>query len=672
MPVSMRLFLILLCLWAVFAAPRAAADASDGAPHTLNLKDADINVLIATVSEITGKTFIVDPRVQGKVNVVSNQPLSKAQLYELFLSILRVNGFSAIASGSTVRIVPEQTAASDGGVGLGSGLGDEMITRIVELRHVTPGEMVQVLNPLKSPSAQILAHNGSSSLVIADRASNVARMLEIIRRIDQASQADIEVVSLGHASSTEIVRTINQLAGGADANNKVVSDERTNSVLLSGDRARRIKLRALIATLDVPLPGSDTLEVVYLRYAKAEELVPILEGVLRGSSSSDGAPLAGVPGSPGGPSAGRKETVIQAHKETNALIITAAPAVLRGLRDVIRKLDIRSAQVLIEAVIAEVSEETAKQLGVQWQGTDNDFNDRGLIGGTNFPTPGPGIIGTQAGLANPQTGLGALAGAAGLNLGYILGSIKLPGSDTEIIQLGALATALASDGNGNVLSQPSTIALDHQKASLSVGQEVPFKTGSFANTSAGGGSPGVVNPFQTNERKDVGLKLVVTPHINEGDSVMMEIELEVSSLAANVVGATDLITNKRTLSTRAMVRDGGMLVLGGLMTNEAREAESRVPGLGRIPILGELFKSRSTNTTRRNLLIFIRPRIMRDAFAEDVISSEKYNYLRAEQMRANERRNFLTPPEHMPILPELKDFLKDGPPAQTAPARELN
>jgi general secretion pathway protein D len=649
------------------------ADAADGAPHTLNLKDADINVLIATVSEITGKTFIVDPRVQGKVNVVSSQPLSKTELYQLFLSVLRVNGFVAIDAGTAIRVMPESQAASDGAVGLGMAMSDEMRTQIVELKHVSPAEIVQLLNPLKSPSAQLIAHPASSSLVIADRGSNIVRMVEIIRRIDMASQADVEIVPLNNANATEIVRTLNGLAAGGDANaQKVVADERTNSVLISGDRNRRLKFRALLASLDTPLAGSGSMEVVYLRYADAETLVGILEGVLQGSRAPGGAPLsgAGATGSGAGGNTG-SSTVIQAHKETNALIITAPPAVLKELKSLVRQLDIRRAQVLIEAIVAEVSDEKAKQLGIQWQGTDNDFNDRGLIGGTNFPSPGPGIVNTQGALANPATGIGALAGSAGLNIGYILGSVKLPGSNTEIIQLGALASALASDGKGNVLSQPSTIALDHQKASLSVGQEVPFLTGRFQAGSSTGGtgtdpntgqqSSGLINPFQTIDRKEVGLKLVVTPHINEGTAVRMEIELEVSSLAPNVQGASDLITNTRKLSTQAIVRDGGMLVLGGLTSNEVRETESRVPGLGKIPIIGELFKTRSSNVNRRNLLVFIKPTIARDAITEDAISYGKYTQIRDEQVNAQNNRSLLTPRDAMPILPNIRDYLDEAP-----------
>jgi general secretion pathway protein D len=670
--------------------PTAAhADVADGEPFTLNFENADMTVVIAAVSEMTGKTFIVDPAVQGKVNVVSNRPLSKAETYETFLSVLRVHGFTAIEAGSSVRIVPDQKAASDGAVGLGAAGSNDMVTRIVDLKHVSPAEMVQLLSPLKSPSSQLMAHNSSSSLLIADRGSNVSRMVEIIRRIDQAAQADIEIVPLSNANSAEVSRTINGLAASSDASPKLVADERTNSILIAGDRSRRLKLRALIANLDTPLAGSETMEVIYLRYADAEQLVGILEGVLRGSRTPNGQPLPGAslsgvspPGSAAsaGPSAPGASTVIQAHKETNSLIVTAPPAVLRELKSLVRQLDIRRAQVLIEAVVAEVTEEKAKQLGIQWQGSE--YDREGVVGGTNFPGSGdstvPGIVGTQGALAaGAAQGLGTLAGSGGLNIGYIGRSITLPGSDTPIIQLGALASALASDGNGNVLSQPSTIALDHQKATLSVGQEVPFVTGRYqTGVQQGGGLPNNgsgVNPFQTIDRKEVGLKLVVTPHINEGSAVRMDVELEVSSLAPNVAGASDLITNTRKLTTQAIVRDGGMLVLGGLTSNQLRESESRVPGLGKIPLLGNLFKSRATRVERRNLMVFIKPTIARDGMAEDAITFGKYNQVRDDQIRSMEQKSSLTPEGAVPVLPDVRSYLQENlvpAPSTTTPPKQ--
>lgn len=646
-----------------------AYDAGEPAPalpgqQVLNLKDADINSFIGLVSEATGKNFVVDPRVTGKVTVISQSPLGEDELYEVFLSVLRVNGFAAVPAGKIVKIVPEQAAGQDGGID--SGNSDALVTRIITLKHVTPADMSQALRPLLPQGANLIPHPSSSSLIITDRAGNVARIESIIQRLDKASESEIDVVPLSHANASEVVRTLVALQPANDAaGNKIAADERTNSVLIAGDKGRRLRLRALVTNLDTPLGEGDSTQVVYIRYADAEQLVPILEASLQSLLGQDAA-TAGKEG--------QTTSFIRAHKDTNALVITAPPAVTRELRNVIRQLDIRRAQVLIEVIVAEVNDQTARELGIQWQATDDDFTDRGFIGGTNFPgsSGNGGIFGVAQ---NP----GLLAGASGLNIGYILGTAQLPGSDTEFIRIGALAKALTGDSSTNVLSTPSTITLDHQEAILSVGQEVPFLTGQYASTgtttSGGGGGlagnqAGVVNPFQTIDRKEVGLKLRVTPHINEGDAVIMDIDLEASSLAPNTAGAVDLITNTRKLTTRALVPDGGLLVLGGLTSEELRESVQKVPGLGSIPLLGNLFKNRSTTKERRNLLVFLKPTIARDGITEAAISSEKYNYIRSEQLRAREQSDGLLGEEHMPVLPEYEDFLKQGVPTAEPPKQQ--
>ncbi len=498
-------------------------------------------------------------------------------------------------------------------------------------------------------SAQLLPHPTSSTLLIADRAANVDRIQSLIARLDQASASEVEVIPLQHANAAEVVRTLTllQANGASDGSaNKIAADERTNSILIAGDRGKRLRAKALIAHLDTPLSGSETLQVIYLRYADAEQLVPILETA-----------LATFGGTRPGEGEGDSKPAIQAHQETNSLVINAPPAVFRDLREVVRQLDIRRAQVLIEALIAEVSDNIAREIGVQWQATNDDFNGSGVIGGTNFPSAG--------GIINATLNPGALAGQAGLNLGYVSGTVAIPGLDGEFLQLGALVRALAADTASNVLSTPSTMTLDHQEATLSVGQEVPFLTGQYASTgttTTSGGQSGVVNPFQTIDRKEVGLKLKVTPHINEGDSVVLDIDLEVSSLApSNQQGAAvDLITNTRKLTTRVLVRDRAMLVLGGLTSEQLTDSVQKVPGLGSIPVVGNLFKYRSSSKERRSLMIFLTPSIARDSATEALISSEKYNYLRTEQLRAREQNSGLLPDEVTPLLPEMQDFLRQG------------
>lgn len=637
-----------------------AFDAGEPAPaqpgqQVLNIKDADITSFIGLVSEATGKNFVVDPRVTGKVTVISQSPLGEDELYEVFLSVLRVNGFAAVPAGKIVKIVPEQAASQDGGID--SGNSDALVTRILNLKHVSPADMSQALRPLLPQGANLIPHPSSSSLIVTDRAGNVARLESIIARLDQASESEIDVVPLRHATAAEVVRTLTLLQPANDAAaNKIAADERSNSVLIAGEKGRRLRLRALITNLDTPLGEGDSTQVVYLRYADAEEMVTILDASLQSLLGQEAAPAK---------EGGGATSFIRAHKETNSLVITAPPAITRELRNVIRQLDVRRAQVMIEAVIADVSDQTARELGIQWQATDDEFTDRGFIGGTNFPgsAGNGGIFGIAQ---NPA----ALAAAGGLNLGYILGSAQLPGSDTEFVRIGALVKALTGDSNNNILSTPSTVTLDHQEAILSVGQEVPFLTGQYASTGASqvqqgsNGQTGVVNPFQTIDRKEVGLKLKVTPHVNEGTAVVLDIDLEASSLAPNSAGAVDLITNTRKLTTRVLVPDGGMLVIGGLTSEELRESVQKVPGLGSIPLLGNLFKSRSTTKDRRNLMFFLKPTIARDGITEAAISSEKYNFIRSEQLRARAENDSLLGPEHVPVLPEYEDFMKQGAPAE--------
>jgi general secretion pathway protein D len=618
-----------------------------GAGHTLNLRDAEISSLIATVSEITGRNFIIDPRVSGKVNVISNRPMNADEVYDVFLSVLRVNGFAAVGAGNIIKIVPEALASQDAPAGPGASAPDALVTRIVPVNHLSPAELVQLLRPLVPQSAQLLPHPTSSTLLIADRAANVDRIQALIARLDQASASEVEVIPLQHANAAEVVRTLTllQANGSTDGSaNKIAADERTNSILIAGDRGKRLRAKALIAHLDTPLSGSETLQVIYLRYADAEQLVPILETA-----------LATFGGTRPGDGESESKPAIQAHQETNSLVINAPPAVFRDLKEVVRQLDIRRAQVLIEALIADVSDNIAREIGVQWQATDNDFGDNGIIGGTNFPGAN-GAVGIIGASADPSL----LGAQAGLNLGYIRGTVTIPGVG-EILQIGALARALAADTATNVLSTPSTMTLDHQEATLSVGQEVPFLTGSFATGSSSTNENGIVNPFQTIDRKEVGLKLKVTPHINEGDSVVLDIDLEISSLApSSQQGAVDLITNTRKLTTRVLVRDRSMLVLGGLTSEQLSDSVQKVPGLGSIPVVGNLFKYRSSNKERRSLMIFLTPSIARDSATEALISSEKYNYLRTEQLRAREQNSGLLPDEVTPLLPEMQDFLRQG------------
>ncbi|HSE12879.1 MAG TPA: type II secretion system secretin GspD [Rudaea sp.] len=671
------------------ANPSAGADraakanaANPPGTHTLNLKDADIQVLIATVSEITGKNFIIGPNVQGKVTVVSATPMKPDEIYDTFLSVLRVNGYAAIPSGSMIKIVPEATAQQDGSAGLDGGRAhetDELVTQIVPLKHVSATELVPILRPLMPQGAQLIAHPGSNSLVISDRAGNVQRLLSIIGRIDTASDNGVEVIPLQHASAAELARTLTQLNEGkasdlgADAS-KVFADPRTNSILLSGGKSGRLRLRALITHLDTPISSGGDTNVVYLHYAAAKDLVPILRGVA--ATLTNEVPVTAKAG--GGESAGPGNSsaiaTIQAHEDNNALIISAPPAVFRSLQNVIRQLDVRRSQVLIEAVIAEVSDETANELGVQWQLPLGDNNH--VVGGTNFSSGNSSASGNNI-LSAAQNPFGV---GNGFNLGYIEGTVTI--GNTKIFQLGALVTALRSDGKSDILSTPQIMTLDNQQAVIKVGQEVPFITGAYQTnasstitTGAGGATTtGLANPFQTIERKDVGLTLTVTPHINEGDSVKLEIHQIVSSLAPPVSGASDLVTNNREVQTTVLIKDGSVFVIGGLISDTVKDNNQQVPGLGSIPLLGNLFRYRSNDHVKQNLMVFLHPRILRDAVSEASVASEKYNFIRTEQIQMRENNDVLTPQRDMPMLPDVHDFLAsptlDAPPNTPPPPKD--
>lgn len=625
-----------VCL--AFLLPWASLQAE---PQMLNFNQADIQSVIATIGEITGKTFVIDPRVQGQVTVISSQPLEEDELYDVFLSVLRVQGFAAISDGSVVRVVPDAVAQQQ--AVNGSNGGEEIVTRILPMNNISAADALPLLRPLLPQTAHLVAHEASNTLIAADRAANINRLQTIIRRIDRAEQAEVEVIPLQYASASELVRTLQML--NPNQTQGIVADERTNTLLLSGDSNRRLRTRTLISHLDTPLESGGNTQVIHLNYATADELVPILQGVVdqeagTANGAGDGAALAG------------NNTRIQAHAETNSLIISAQPAELRSLQSVIRSLDIPRAQVLVEAIIAEVTVDTSRELGVQWQATSsiNGPNDSGFLGGTNFGTGGNNILNQTF---DPT---GALPGG-GLNIGYISGTTSILG--TDVLELGAVLRALSSDTDSNVLSTPSIVTMDNAEASISVGQEVPFVTGQFTNTSTNDAG-GQVNPFQTINREEVGILLTVTPKINEGDSVILTIQQEVSSLTS-AIGAVDLITNKRTLSTQVMVPDNDVLVLGGLITDDLEENEDRVPGLGDIPILGELFKFRSNRQVKRNLMVFIRPRILRDRKLQQDISSSKYNFIRARQLEQREQPRGLTPRDEMPLLPELFEYLQSTP-----------
>jgi len=622
---------------------------------TFNIRDAEISTVISTIAEVTGKSFIIDPRVKGKATVISSRPMSKDEAYQIFLSLLEVHGFAAIEVGDTIKILPD-VSAKQSPTPLSSrrnpGKGDEVVTQVIDVEYVAAAQLVPILRPLVPQQGHLVAYAPSNVLIISDRAANIQRLVELIRRVDKPSvENEIEVVTLEHASAAEVVRILNTLIQqeakgpgnkGAIDSRVIVADERTNSILLGGDKDSRIKLRAIIVHLDTPLETEGNIRVVYLRYAKAVDLVPVLTGV--GQSIEEEKR-----GTKGKAATTAKATMnIQADESTNALVITAPPDVFRSLQAVIRQLDMRRAQVSVEAIIAEISARRASELGVQWLFDGRGAGD-GPVGAVNFNSGGS-IVDIASGIIAAESGSG-VPNLSGIGGGITLGLGRF---DSSSFNFGALIRALEGDGSFNVLSTPNIVTMDNVEAEIKVGQIVPFVTGSFTSTGTGGGS--ATNPFQTINREDVGIVLKVTPQINEGDAIRLDIEQSISSIAPSAVAA-GTITNNRSFKTSVLAGDGQTVVLGGLIKDDVSESVQKVPLLGDIPLLGALFRYKTNNVEKTNLMVFIRPTILRDAAVTSQLTSSKYNFIRAKQLEV--QRTGVQPLhlDQQPVLPEFKDVI---------------
>jgi general secretion pathway protein D len=633
---------IALCLCSLLAAPLAW---SQQATITPNYKEADIRQIVEAVGEVTGRNFIIDPRVNAKVTMLSSTPMSAEAFYEAFLSILQVHGYVAVTTGDLIKIVPDATARQYAGpLGASGAAGnDDIITQVIEVQNVGAAQLVPILRPLIPQYGHLAAHPGSNMLIISDRAANVKRMMTIIRRIDQSNDEDVEVVRLEHASAAEIVRILTSLtaqprADGAQVTTSLVADARTNSVLIGGDKSERLRLRALIAHLDTPLEDGGDTQVRYLRYANAEELATKLQQQMTSQLQA----AAGQAATAGGSAAQPNSISVWADTQTNALVINAPPKVMRSIMLIVDKLDIRREQVLVEAIIVEVIADKTAELGVTWAVEGAGSNTP--IGVTNFPDFGPGVvqIGGAAGSGGQVDPTGLIGSGITLGIGRI--------SDSGV-SFAAIATALQGNADTNIISMPSIVTTDNEEATLNVGQEVPFLSGSYSSTGNVGGS---VNPFQTIQREQIGVKLAITPQINEGDSLLMTISQEISNIAESAQ-AVDLITNQRIIETTVIVDDGEILVLGGLLEDVLRESEQRVPVLGSIPILGNLFRSRKTDKIKTNLLVFIRPKILRNAEQAAIETNAKYNQIREIMQHKRGEDIFLMRGEERLVLPELKE-----------------
>ncbi|KSP10107.1 type II secretion system protein GspD [Pseudomonas aeruginosa] len=601
---------------------------------TINLKDADIREFIDQISEITGETFVVDSRVKGQVSVVSKAQLSLSEVYQLFLSVMSTHGFTVVAQGDQARIVPNAEAKTEAGGGQSAP--DRLETRVIQVQQSPVSELIPLIRPLVPQYGHLAAVPSANALIISDRSANIARIEDVIRQLDQKGSHDYSVINLRYGWVMDAAEVLNnamsrgQAKGAAGA--QVIADARTNRLIILGPPQARAKLVQLAQSLDTPTARSANTRVIRLRHNDAKTLAETLGQISEGMKNNGGQ--GGEQTGGGRPS----NILIRADESTNALILLADPDTVNALEDIVRQLDVPRAQVLVEAAIVEISGDIQDAVGVQWA------INKGGMGGTrtNF-------------------------GNTGLSIGTLLQALKddkppaLP--DGAIVGIGsssfgALVTALSANSKSNLLSTPSLLTLDNQKAEILVGQNVPFNTGSYTTNSEGSS-----NPFTTVERKDIGVNLKVTPHINDGAALRLEIEQEISSIAPSVqqVSNTDIITNKRSIKSTILAENGQVIVLGGLIQDDVVQAESKVPLLGDIPWLGKLFRSTKDTHTKRNLMVFLRPTVVLDGAGLAAISGKKYSDIRVLDGRRS-------PEGRGSILPSSAGQLFDG---QTVDLRDL-
>jgi general secretion pathway protein D len=649
---------------------------------TPNFKDADITQIIEAVSMSTGKNFIVDPRVRAQVTMLSSTPMTPDQFYQAFLAILQVHGFVAVPAGNVVKIIPDanmrQYPSNDLPNSVSS-TSDELVTQVLAVKNVGAAQLVPVLRPLMPQNAQLSAVTGANILIISDRASNVNRMMRIIARIDEVGNPDVDVITLHSATAADTARVLNSLlaqSGETGGSLKIVADDRSNSILLSGDDNIRMRVKALVTHLDTPVDTGSETQVRYLRFSDAEDLATRLKEQMSGTSSSSSGSSAAMaallnrqptaqpqpnaqgntppPGSQPtpGPAGGGSTTIslaggtatIWADKANNALVITAGQRSMRALNAVIDKLDIRQPQVYVEAIIAEVTVDKTADLGVNWaiDGTNSSVG----VGGFVSPVGGSSIVdlvtaalgaSTSSATTGTTTTTGSTSSLSDATLnGTTVGIGRLKASG---VNFALMLRALQGDSRTNILGTPSVVTRNNQEAKMEVAQEVPFLTGQYSTTNGTGSA------FQTIQREEVGTILTVTPTISEGDTVLLKLQVESSSLAASSQGAVDLITNKRAITTSVLIKDAGTLVLGGLIQDSVTNSEQSVPLLGSIPFIGEMFRTRNTEKTKTNFLIFLQPHILRNDAQASVETDAKYEYIRDQQRLLNKD------PRALPLQP---------------------
>ncbi len=645
---ALAAFAAALALQAGVAAAQEPPAASDDTV-TLNFVNADIHAVVKAVAEMTGRNFLIDPRVQGTVNIIAPKPVPRNMVFPILLSALRVQGFAAVGGDlGYVNIVPEADAKFFAGTRAGTrARGDQIVTEVFQLQHEPAQQVVATLRPLVTPNNVINAFPASNTVVITDYASNLARLRKVIATVDQPASSELATIKLRYAAAVDVGQAVQRLvpeasqaaAPGAAPRVALNVDARTNSLLVRADNpvvAKRI--RSLAEQLDVPTAAGGSIHVVYLKNAQADRLAEALRAIVTGQpvqraaapaqagqqapaaqavAVAAAAPVAGASAATGALSTAS----IQPHPETNSLVIIAPDAVYQALRGVIDKLDARRAQVFVEALIVEIAASKAAEFGIQWQAIPSGF-------GTSNATQGFGVQNFNAtpGSNITQIGRDPTTIGQGLSLGIISGTITIGG--VQILNIAALIRALETENSANILSTPTLLTLDNEEAKIQVGQNIPIVTGSFSTLSGAGGA--VVNPFQTFERRDIGVTLKVRPQIAEGGTIKMALYQEVSSIF-NATNPTGIILNKRSLESQVLVDDGQIIVLGGLISDDVQTGKQSVPGLGEIPILGYLFRYDTRKREKVNLMIFLRPVVLRDAPAAASLTGNRYDIIRGIQ-----------------------------------------
>lgn len=641
---------------AVFAQVEAQpVDAQGETRWAVNFNDTDIQEVIKSIAGLTGKTFIIDPKVRGPIKVINSKPLNAKELYELFLASLDVHGFTAVESGNIVRIVMNRDARNlpiptENSV---TNKDDLYITQVIPLKNTSAAKILAALRPLVPQYGHLTTYEPSNALIITDTRANVARMNELVVQLDKIGVTHTDVIPLRYANSADVVAMLTQLEkpdpnrGMTTSPPVIVADKRTNAVVISGDDLTRQRLKLLVDDLDRPQSKNSNVRVIYLKYAKAEDVAKALSGMMQ--SMGQGKQAEGAPANASPPA-------VQADEATNSVLITADIDTMDTMLSIIDSLDIRRAQVLIEAIIVEIKGNNAKEIGIEWmyQGDDQGFGGF-TSGGALANVAGPALNI----LENPEdtTALGALAG--GINsVGSPVFGVGRLGSKIDFL---AVLKLLQTTESSNILSTPSLLTTDNSEASILVGEQVPFVTGSYSGTNTGttGGTNSFSSPFNTVNREDVGIKLQVTPHVNGGDSLVLDIEQEISS----VIGSTQSspngpTTSKREIKTQILAGDGQTVVLGGLIQDEITKGDQRVPVLGSIPVLGHLFRSQSASKRKTNLLIFLKSTIILTDEVLTGATAEKYQTIRNQQVEFQRTRGILTPKRDVPMLPEWEEQIQ--------------